>query len=115
MKKLLVLFHLCICLSVGCSSQTQHKDWAFKSIIWQHHVYEITTEHISNVGNTIGEITMSSDHEDSNKGGNETFSNLLPEGTILYEINGTNIKNAIAFKQGESDFLKANYRGDYGK
>jgi hypothetical protein len=101
---------------MGCNaSEKKATDWAYKEIVWQHHTYQITNESVEDVEKEIGEITLSSDQETSYKGGDETFSNVLPTGTTLYKIKDVETETAIAFRRGEKDYRKATYHGEYGK
>lgn len=76
-------------------------------------IYVISQEQVdpSQIGSSkIGEVTKYSDIEGTYSG---NFSNRYPKGTEYYEINGVEIKEAIAVQEGSELFIKANYNGEY--
>ncbi len=62
------------------------------------------------IGKKIGRVTKYSDQEGIYSG---NFSNMFPEGTEYYEIKGVKTNDAIAVKERDELFIKANYSGQY--
>lgn len=95
---------------IGCTLlvSTTFAKWAYAFVVYDGNVYVISEAHVD--PEQIGKVTKYSDIEGTYSG---NFSNQFPKGTEYYEINGVKTKEAIAVKESEGVFIKANYNGKY--
>ncbi|MFD3270747.1 hypothetical protein ACE3MS_11475 [Paenibacillus dendritiformis] len=87
--------------------------WAFAFVVNDGKMYVIADQAVDSgqLGQIVGKVTTYSDREGTYRG---NFSNIFPEGTLYYEITGTDPNEAIAVEdRRENRFVKATYRGEY--
>lgn len=99
-----------------CTSENQSSaDWNANFVVWKGHNYVVTKEGIdkNTLGAKVGTINISLSNEKDVKEG-ETFSNVYPVGTEIYEIKGVKNTKSLAVKN-QDEFVKINYNGEYGK
>ncbi|MFD2614183.1 hypothetical protein [Paenibacillus gansuensis] len=110
---LLIIVFISGCGDSGSSLSKSSADWAYSFVIWNDDIYEILKDQVDpeDIGDEIGEIKKYSDSEGMYSNG---FSNMYPEGTKLYKIDGVETSEYIAIKLGEKQFIKAKDNGKYG-
>ncbi|WML39634.1 hypothetical protein RCG19_21060 [Neobacillus sp. OS1-2] len=120
MRKKLGLLTLCLFIGTilfGCTSENKgsNADWNANFVVWEGHNYVVTNEDVDKnlVGAKVGTINTSSSNETDVKEG-ETFSNIFPTGTEIYEIKGVKNTESLAVKN-QDGFVKIDYNGEYGK
>ncbi|MCF8564610.1 hypothetical protein LLE49_07605 [Alicyclobacillus tolerans] len=92
--------------------QTSAPSWAYELVNWNHHIYKVTSETVSSIGEQVGSVTNYSDVESTPQKG--TFSNAFPVGTKLFAI--PNVPTSTAFAvQTKNGYLKAVDVGAYGQ
>ena len=92
----------------GCSTSA---DWNSNFVVWDGYVYEISSEHVTEVEEEIGKVTNYSDREGTYYG---NFSNMYKKGTKYYAIVGVNTDEAIAVEE-YGKYRIAYREGKYGK
>ncbi|WP_252198860.1 hypothetical protein [Bacillus mycoides] len=111
MRNIISLFFVFI---IGCTFliSTSYAKWAYAFVVYDGGTYIISETHIEpkEIGKKIGEVTKYSDNEGTYSG---NFSNQFPKGTEYYEIKDVKTIDAIAVKESEKSFIKANYDGEY--
>lgn len=85
-------------------------DWAYAFVVWDDHVYVITTEQVNEVDKKVGHVTKYSDREGTYSG---NFSNTYPKGTKYYSIQGISTDEAIAIQEDGETYIKAVRDGEY--
>ncbi|MCD5323453.1 MULTISPECIES: hypothetical protein [Pontibacillus] len=83
--------------------------WAYPFVVWDNNLYVVTDEVVTDVGDRIGQVTRYSDMEQY--GGN--FSNVYKKGTNYYAIEGVSTDQAIAVKDQNGTYVKANWEKEY--
>lgn len=113
----LILFLFISTFLYGCTSESKssNADWNANFVVWKGHNYIATNEVVdkNTLGAKVGTINNSSSNEIDVKKG-ETFSNIYPVGTEIYEIKGIKNTKSLAVKN-QDEFVKINYNGEYGK
>ncbi|MFD3258017.1 hypothetical protein ACE3MQ_05325 [Paenibacillus lentus] len=106
MKKALVLILAMPLFLVACLSSNQHnlQSWAFDVVTWNHEVYKITNEAVTEIDGEIGTIKKHSTNESSDLP--NLFSNKYKKGTKLFKIKNVETNNYIAV-QDDSIYYKA--------
>ncbi|MGG1663161.1 hypothetical protein [Brevibacillus sp. NRS-1366] len=81
---------------------TSSASWAYAFVVWNNHIYKLSSERVGNIGERIGSVeSYSSEEIDTYKG---NFSNKYPIGTPYYEIPDTAPETAIAVYDGDAYF-----------
>ncbi|XID91972.1 hypothetical protein ACF3MZ_26390 [Paenibacillaceae bacterium WGS1546] len=106
MKKALVLILAMPLFLVACSSSNQHtlQSWAFYVVTWNHEVYKITNEAVTEIDDEIGTIKIHSTKESSELP--NLFSNKYKKGTKLFKIKNVETNDYIAI-QDDGKYYKA--------
>jgi len=109
--KSLLLFSV-LCLACTLFMGSAFASWAYLFVVNDGKIYVITEERVepNHIGSSIGKVTKYSDSEGTYSG---NFSNRYPKGTKYYEIVGVEIADAIAVKESDGGYVKANYSGEY--
>ncbi|WP_027409376.1 hypothetical protein [Anoxybacteroides tepidamans] len=111
MQRLISLFFVFI---IGCTflTSTTYAKWAYAFVVYDGNTYIMSNTRVEpkQIGKKIGRVTKYSDQEGIYSG---NFSNMFPEGTEYYEIKGVKTNDAIAVKERDELFIKANYSGQY--
>lgn len=111
LQKSIFLFttlYIALTLFVGSA----YASWAYSFVVYRGDVYVISEERVepNQIGAKIGKVTKYTDLEGTYAG---NFSNQYPKGTKYYQILGVKIHDAIAVREAEGVYLKANYGGKY--
>ncbi|MGG1659342.1 hypothetical protein [Brevibacillus sp. NRS-1366] len=91
---------------------TTYANWAYMFVVNDGKIYIVSDSQVDlkQIGSKVGEVTKYSDQESTYSG---NFSNRYPKGTEYYEIIGNDLHEAIAVKENEGQFIKANFQGEY--
>ncbi|WP_339146841.1 MULTISPECIES: hypothetical protein [unclassified Sutcliffiella] len=106
MKRGLVLF----VIGFTIASSTAHAlSWAYKFVVWEGGVYEVTEEVVdaSDLGKKIGEVKRMADDMTGAYYGDA--SNYYEKGTKYYAINGIDTGSALAVEDQQDEWVKAVY------
>ncbi|MGG4554047.1 hypothetical protein [Paenibacillus humicus] len=106
MKKALVII-LAVPIFLGlwsCSNQHNLQSWAFDVVTWNHEVYKITNEAVTEIDDEIGTIKKHSTNESSELP--NLFSNKYNKGTKLFKIKNVETNDYIAV-QDDGLYYKA--------
>lgn len=106
MKRGLLLFVICFTIA---SSTAQALSWAYKFVVWEGGVYEVTDEVVaaSDIGKKIGKVKrMANDRTGAYYG---DASNYYKKGTKYYAIKGIDSVDAIAVEEQQEKWVKAKY------
>lgn len=95
-----------------CSSTAAVASWAYPFVVNGGKIFVMTADRVdeSKLGDVVGKVTYYSDREGTYSG---NFSNVYPEGTKYYAIQGISSKLAIAVETQEG-YVIARYEGEYG-
>ncbi|MGD6991363.1 hypothetical protein [Sutcliffiella horikoshii] len=106
MKRSLLLFLICFTLA---SSTSHALSWAYKFVVWEGGVYEVTEEFMaaSDIGEKIGEVKRMADDKTGSYFGDA--SNYYEKGTRYYAIKGIDSGTAIAVEEQQDMWVKAVY------
>ena len=93
-------------------SVTTYADWSHNFVVSNGKMYVISDIQVDpdQIESKIGEVTKYSDQEGTYAG---NFSNVYPVGTEYFSIKGIGNKEAIAIKENDLRFIRANYYGYY--
>ncbi|OPA74275.1 hypothetical protein BVG16_24425 [Paenibacillus selenitireducens] len=117
MRKLMILILVVICCACSntksdsttatplISEQKTAHSIPFPLIKWNHHIYRITTENVTDIELEIGEIEYQSMNEERETPDN--FSTSYPAGTKLYKILDIDTSEAIAIQEDAGTYVKA--------
>ncbi|WP_226680028.1 hypothetical protein [Sutcliffiella horikoshii] len=106
MKKGLLFFLICFTVA---SSTAHALSWAYKFVVWEGGVYEVTEEVVeaSDIGKKIGEVKRMADDRTGSYYGDA--SNFYEKGTKYYAIDGIDTGIAIAVEEQQDKWVKAIY------
>ncbi|WP_404428663.1 hypothetical protein [Sutcliffiella horikoshii] len=106
MKRCLLLFVICFTVA---SSTAHALSWAYKFVVWEGGVYEVTEEVVdaSDIGKKIGEVKRMADDRSGSYYGDA--SNFYEKGTKYYAIKGIDSGSAIAVEDQQDKWVKAVY------
>jgi len=102
MKKiqLFCILSFSLLIFTGCSSQAS---WIYDFVKYEDVFYKVTEEKVENVGEKLGEVTSYLDMEGEAP---NLSSNVYDVGTEIYSIEGIDVKEAIAVKVKDGEFIK---------
>jgi len=91
---------------------TAFADWANSFVVNDGNSYIVSDVQVKpeQIGSRIGKVTRYSDVEGTYSG---NFSNKYPKGTEYYKINNVDLKEGIAIKEAENQYVMAYYSGEY--
>ncbi|WP_404346860.1 hypothetical protein LG311_14425 [Sutcliffiella horikoshii] len=106
MKRGLLLLVICFAMA---SSTSHALSWAYKFVVWEDGVYEVTEEVVdtSDIGKKIGEVKRMADDRMGSYYGDA--SNFYEKGTEYYAIKGIDSGTAIAVEDQQDKWIKAVY------
>jgi hypothetical protein len=85
---------------LGCTSSNS---WISSFVKYEGEFYIVTEEKVNSVGGKLGEVRYYLDLEEDAE---NYSSNFFPVGTEIYTIKGTKVKEAIAIKNDENEYIK---------
>lgn len=101
----------------GCSNDSSavidnsSAEWAFKFVVWDGYIYQLSDEYVDDVDEEIGAVTKYSVMEGTYSG---NFSNVYKKGTKYYAMQGISTEEAIAIAE-EGKYRKAIRHEKYGE
>ena len=97
-----------VLLLVFPTTAVQALDWG-PFVVWKGKVYDVTDEEIgeSQIGDLIGEVETKPNESSGSFYGDA--SNVYPKGTPYYKINSTSTASAIAVRESDGGWVRANY------
>lgn len=106
MYKALVIILAIPLFLMACSNSKQYnlQSWAFDVVTWNHEVYKITNEAVTEIDDEIGTIKKHSTNESSDLP--NLFSNKYKKGTKLFKIKNVETNDYIAV-QDDGIYYKA--------
>ncbi len=106
MKRGLIWFVICFTVA---SSTAYALSWAYKFVVWEGGVYEVTEEIVdaSDIGKKIGEVKRMADDRTGAYYGDA--SNYYEKGTRYYAIKGIDSGTAIAIEEEQDKWVKSVY------
>lgn len=106
MKKGLLFFLIFFTVA---SSTGLALSWAYKFVVWEGGVYEVTEEVVdaSDLWKKIGEVKRMADDRTGSYYGDA--SNYYEKGTKYYAINGIDTGTALAVEEQQDKWVKATY------
>lgn len=106
MKKALAFILSSMLFLAACSNSSQNnlQSWAFDVVTWNHGVYKVTNEVVTEVENEIGTINKYATNESSALP--NLFSNKYKKGTKLFKMMNVESSDFIAV-QDDGKFYKA--------
>ena len=91
---------------------TSSASWAYSFVVWDNYIYVTSDEVVDQIDKEIGEVTFYSTNEGTYSG---NFSNRYATGTKYFSIKDVSTDIAIAIKDPDGQYYKANREGQYAE